>query len=132
MPAHACATRLTKPRPWSPRSWLTTLSCALATSALTACGSGTTRTDPPAPLPPIPPNLTALCDPLPLATGSILPLLWINHNQVAAAANDCALRFERLVRAVREKEALEQARYDRAVSQPPPPPKRTRWKFWRN
>ena len=132
MTARAYAARLTKTRPWSPRSWLTTLSCALAILALTACSSGTTRTDPLAPLPPIQPNLTVLCDPLPLATGSILPLLWINHNQVAAVANECALRFENLVKAVREKEALEQARYDRAVSQPPPPPKRKRWTFWRN
>lgn len=129
MTGSSCAARSTKTRPWSLRSWLTILSFALATLALTACGSGTTRTDPPAPLPPIPANLTQLCDPLPLATGSILPLLWINHNQVTAIANECALRFKKLVQAVRDKEAQEQERYLRSISQPSPEPKKKRWRF---
>ena len=130
MTGSSCAARSTKTPPWSLRSWLTILSFALATLALTACGSGTTRTDPPAPLPPVPTNLTQLCDPLPLATGSILPLLWINHTQVAAVANDCALRFEKLVQAVRDKEAQELARYQRAISEPRPEPKKKRWRFF--
>lgn len=132
MPALRCVAPSTKTRPWSLPFLLTILSWALAISALTGCASGTKRSDPPAPLPPTPTHLTVLCEPLPLALGSVLPMLWTNHQQVAASAQECALRFAALVQVVRAREAQEQVRYERATTRPPPAAKRKRWRFWRS
>lgn len=108
------------------RRWLRGLSLPLATLALTACASGTTRTvvqPPPAasqlPLPAISPSLLQACAALPLARSGSLPDLEKNHLQVTALYHDCAARHQQTIKAVQLQQAVEARR---AAAEHPPAP----------
>jgi len=124
MNAHDCAApSMPTPRGWR-CLWRHILSWAIVTLALTGCNSGTMRLDPPPPLPVLPANLTQPCQDLPLASSSLLPALLVNQQQIGAVALECQLRHAALAKAAREREALDQARYQRLIDKTLLPKKR--------